>query len=90
LESASASARLERRAFLGASVKRRVAGNAVLSAVCRDGILASARHPTQLSSDVRLAARNACFGLIMGDIFAAPNVEQGLLFYVLAGIAVPT
>jgi hypothetical protein len=38
-------------------------------------------------SDVRLAARNACFGLIMGDIFAAPNVEQGLLFYVLAGIA---
>jgi hypothetical protein len=38
-------------------------------------------------SDVRLAARNACLGLIIGDIFAAPTVEQGLLFYVLAGLA---
>jgi hypothetical protein len=26
-------------------------------------------------------------GAIIGDIFAAPTVEQGLLFYVLAGVA---
>jgi hypothetical protein len=43
--------------------------------------------PRTFPSDVRLAARNACLGLIIGDIFAAPTVEQGLLFYVLAGMA---
>ena len=43
--------------------------------------------PRTITTDVRLAARNACLGLIIGDIFAAPTVEQGLLFYVLAGIA---
>jgi hypothetical protein len=43
--------------------------------------------PRTFPSDVRLAARNAGLGLIIGDCFAAPTVEQGLLFYVLAGIA---
>jgi hypothetical protein len=38
-------------------------------------------------SDVRLAARNACLALLIGDTFAAPTVEQGLLFFVLAGLA---
>lgn len=42
-------------------------------------------------ADVRLAARNACFGLIIGDAFSGTTVEQGLLFYLLAGLtcAVP-
>jgi hypothetical protein len=39
------------------------------------------------SADVRMAARNACLALIIGDTFAAPTVEQGLLFYILAGLA---
>jgi hypothetical protein len=39
------------------------------------------------SSDVRMAARNSCLALIVGDTFAAPTVEQGLLFYILAGLA---
>jgi hypothetical protein len=43
--------------------------------------------PRTFMADARLAARNACLGLIIGDIFAAPTVEQGLLFYVLAGLA---
>jgi hypothetical protein len=43
--------------------------------------------PRTFPADVRLAARNACLGFIIGDIFAAPNVDQGLLFYVLAGLA---
>jgi hypothetical protein len=43
--------------------------------------------PRAFPSDVRLAARNACFGLVLGDIFAAPTIEQGLLFYVFAAIA---
>jgi hypothetical protein len=43
--------------------------------------------PRTFPTDVRLAARNACLGLILGDIFAAPAVDQGLLFYVLAGMA---
>lgn len=43
--------------------------------------------PMSGPSDVRLAARNACLGLIIGDTFAAPTVEQGLLFYVFVGMA---
>ena len=43
--------------------------------------------PRTLLSDVRLAARNACLGLIAGAIFSGTTVEQGLLFYVLAGLA---
>jgi hypothetical protein len=43
--------------------------------------------PRTFPADVRLAARNACLGLIIGDTFSAPNVDQGLLFYVLAGVA---
>jgi hypothetical protein len=38
-------------------------------------------------ADVRLAARNACLALIIGDTFAGTTVEQGLMFYVLAGMA---
>jgi hypothetical protein len=44
-------------------------------------------RPMSGPSDVRLAARNACLGLIIGDTFAAPTVEQGLLFYILVGVA---
>jgi hypothetical protein len=43
--------------------------------------------PRTFPADVRLAARNACLGLIIGAIFAGSTVEQGLLFYVLAGLA---
>ncbi len=43
--------------------------------------------PRSFWADVRLAARNACLGLTIGDTFAATTLEQGLLFYVLAGIA---
>jgi hypothetical protein len=43
--------------------------------------------PRSIWSDVRLAARNACLGLVIADVFAAPTVDQGLLFYVLAGLA---
>jgi hypothetical protein len=38
-------------------------------------------------SDMRMAARNACIGLTVGDLSVAPTVEQGLLFYVFAGVA---
>jgi hypothetical protein len=43
--------------------------------------------PHTFPADVRLAARNSCLGLIIGATFAGPTVEQGLLFYVLAGLA---
>jgi hypothetical protein len=43
--------------------------------------------PRSFPSDVRLAARNACLGLIIGDSFAGTTLEQGLLFYALAAIA---
>ena len=38
-------------------------------------------------SDMRMAARNACIGLTVGDLFVAPVVEPGLLFCVFAGVA---
>jgi hypothetical protein len=43
--------------------------------------------PRTFPSDVRLAARNACIGLMIGDCLASPTVDQGLLFYILAGLA---
>ena len=43
--------------------------------------------PGSFQSDVRLAARNACLGLIIGALFAGTTVEQGLLFYVFAALA---
>jgi hypothetical protein len=47
------------------------------------------RHgiPRTFPSDVRLAARNACLGLILAGLIASPSVDLGLFFYVLAGIA---
>jgi hypothetical protein len=43
--------------------------------------------PHTFTSDVRLAARNSCLGLIISALFSGTTVEQGILFYVLAGIA---
>jgi hypothetical protein len=43
--------------------------------------------PRTFPSDVRLAARNACLGLIIGATFAGTTLEQGLMFYVLAAMA---
>jgi hypothetical protein len=51
------------------------------------GFLRRRGIPRTFPSDVRLAARNACIALIIGDTFAGTTVEQGLLFYVLAGVA---
>jgi hypothetical protein len=48
---------------------------------------AARRDPHHVSTDVRLAASNACLGLIIGDLLVCPVVEQGLFFYALAGIA---
>jgi hypothetical protein len=44
-------------------------------------------NPRSFPADVRMAARNACFALMIGDTLAAPTVEQGLLFYIFAGLA---
>jgi hypothetical protein len=38
-------------------------------------------------SDVRMAARNAAAGLLVGDLLLAPSIDQGLFFYALAGLA---
>jgi hypothetical protein len=43
--------------------------------------------PMSDTSDIRLAARNACLGFMIGDTFAATTVEQGLLFYMFVGVA---
>ena len=43
--------------------------------------------PGSFPSDVRLAARNACLGFLLGDLMGSPSVEQGLQFYVLAALA---
>lgn len=43
--------------------------------------------PRSLSADIRLAARNGCLGLLGASLIAGPTVDQGLLFYVLAGLS---
>lgn len=43
--------------------------------------------PRTLPFDVRLAARNACLGLLIGDLLVGPVIDQGLFFYALAAIA---
>jgi hypothetical protein len=45
------------------------------------------RTSVGFTSDVRLAARNACFGLFIGDLIVGATVDQGLYFYVLAALA---
>ena len=50
-------------------------------------LLRSRGHTRSFPADIRLAARNACFGLILGDLLVSPVIDQGLFFYVLAGIA---
>lgn len=41
----------------------------------------------RFASNVRLAARNGCFGLLIGDLLVSPAIDQGLAFYVLAALA---
>lgn len=43
--------------------------------------------PRTFPTDIRLAARNACLGMIVGHTLAGTVVDQGLIFYVLAGLA---
>ncbi|MEI4485301.1 hypothetical protein V8J36_03800 [Frigidibacter sp. MR17.14] len=38
-------------------------------------------------TDVRTAARNGCIGMAVGDLMLSSNVDQGILFYALAGLA---
>ncbi|WFS03318.1 hypothetical protein [Rhizobium tumorigenes] len=40
-----------------------------------------------LSSDIQLAARNGCIGLLLGDLLVASAIDQGLFFCLLAAIA---
>ncbi|MGI6244712.1 MAG: hypothetical protein ACOYJQ_02960 [Pseudochelatococcus sp.] len=39
------------------------------------------------ATDARTAARNGCFGLMIGDLMVGSTVDQGLFFYALAAIA---
>ena len=43
--------------------------------------------PGSYPTDVRIAARNACIGLFVGDLLVSSTVDQGLFFYILAGLA---
>lgn len=45
------------------------------------------RAPQPFFGDIRLAAIMACLALICGDTIAAPSIEQGLFFFILAGLA---
>lgn len=43
--------------------------------------------PRDYASDVRLAARNGCWCLLVGSMVAGATVDLGLLFFILAGLA---
>lgn len=36
---------------------------------------------------VRIAARNGCLGLLVGDLVVSPSIDQGLFFFMLAALA---
>ncbi|MGI4766067.1 MAG: hypothetical protein ACRYGP_13560 [Janthinobacterium lividum] len=42
---------------------------------------------TTFTSDIQLAARNACLGLIIADVISGALVDQGLTFYTLAAMS---
>ncbi|HEY0212995.1 MAG TPA: hypothetical protein VGC40_05340 [Paenirhodobacter sp.] len=44
-------------------------------------------HRGRLETDVRTAMRNGCLCLMVGDLMVATSIDQGLFFYVMAGIA---
>lgn len=44
--------------------------------------------PRTFASDARMAARVGCLCLLVGSLVAGPTVDLGLLFFVLAGLAV--
>jgi hypothetical protein len=43
--------------------------------------------PRTFDSDVRLAGRNGCLGLLIGASVSGSTVDTGLLFFVMAGLA---
>lgn len=62
-------------------------GAAFYTAFAGTALLSARGAPRTFPSDVRLAARNACFSLLIGDLVISTTVDQGLFFYVLAAIA---
>ncbi|CAN7619507.1 hypothetical protein LJR251_004553 [Rhizobium rhizogenes] len=43
--------------------------------------------PGSFMADARLAARNGCLGLLVGDMLVSPVIDQGLFFCMLAAMA---
>jgi hypothetical protein len=43
--------------------------------------------PRTFPSDIRLAARNGCFSIMLGSVASGSTLDLGLLFFVLAGVA---
>jgi hypothetical protein len=52
-----------------------------------DALLRRRGRAGSFPSSVRLAARNGCFGLLIGDLLVSPVIDQGLFFCMLAAIA---
>lgn len=44
-------------------------------------------RPGSFASAARLAARNGCLGLLVGDLMVGPVIDQGIFFYMLAALA---
>ncbi len=54
---------------------------------CATSFLLPRGEPRSYHRDVRVAARNGCLGLIVGDLVASPTIDQGLFFYLLAALS---
>lgn len=64
-----------------------VLGLILYSAFAYGAFLRPRGVPRDFSFDTFLAARNACLGMFIGDMLAGSVLDQGLLFYALAGLA---
>ncbi|POF31085.1 hypothetical protein [Roseibium marinum] len=64
-----------------------IPGTLFYFAFCYTAFIGKSWQVTFHGHAVRLAARNGCLGLLVGDLVVSPSIDQGLFFYMLAALA---
>jgi len=64
-----------------------IPGTLFYLAFCVSAFLSRSRQLTSLEKVARIAGRNGCLGLLVGDLVVSSSIDQGLFFYMLAALA---
>jgi len=64
-----------------------IPGTLFYFAFCYTSFVGKARPASFQEHAARIAARNGCLGLLVGDLVVSPSIDQGLFFYMLAALA---